>query len=633
MFKLVIQDDEGKTTVVPLIRDELTIGRKEGNTIRLTERNVSRRHARVMRHNGSITIEDLDSYNGIRVNGSRINGKIKLKESDRVQIGDYLIEIKSEAARDQMNEATQPMERVDPMGNTPVPEVTALSTAVTVPTAVPIEMDNLPTQPVTPVPEVKAAAPKAAEPEPPAVAQAQPAAQPVGHARLVVLSTNYAGRDFELDKPAMVIGRTDDNDIWLNHRSISRHHAKIVRENGRYAIVDLQSSNGVRVNGEEYGKVELRRADVIDLGHVRMRFVEPGEDFLFGRDAQAIEIEGERGGRGALWAVLALLVLAAAGGVYWMTIHDDKSSAPDDQKASSANVEPTPAPSEAVVPPPPAVPDAAPVVAVETPPAAEGVASHLRAAEQAIKTEKWAAAHEEANKALELEPSNARALDLARQAKGELASELSYGDFEKCPRTNYRCIIDTFEKIDPLSVYRDKAQPKWNAAREQFIRERVAAAKKLASRGKCDDLRKLATSSAAYWPEAKDSVAAVRCDSSSSDASVKPPPVETEVKPPPVEGEGTEVVSSAEDEKEADAALKEAQAAAKSSDYSKALTLCEKSLRLKKSQEATVVCAIAACNLRRSAEASKYLARIRSAATRESIRKNVCLKNGLDLAK
>ena len=69
MYKLVIQDDEGKTTVVPLIRDELTIGRKEGNTIRLTERNVSRRHARLIRSNGSITIEDLNSYNGIRVNG------------------------------------------------------------------------------------------------------------------------------------------------------------------------------------------------------------------------------------------------------------------------------------------------------------------------------------------------------------------------------------------------------------------------------------------------------------------------------------------------------------------------------------------------------------------------------------
>ena len=44
MFKLSIEDDEGKTTVVPLARDEMTVGRLEGNTIRLTERNVSRKH-------------------------------------------------------------------------------------------------------------------------------------------------------------------------------------------------------------------------------------------------------------------------------------------------------------------------------------------------------------------------------------------------------------------------------------------------------------------------------------------------------------------------------------------------------------------------------------------------------------
>jgi ABC transport system ATP-binding/permease protein len=91
MFKLVIQDDEGKTTVVPLIRDEITVGRKEGNTIRLTERNVSRRHARILRANGAVAIEDLNSYNGVRVNGSRIQGRCHLNPSDRIQIGDYLI--------------------------------------------------------------------------------------------------------------------------------------------------------------------------------------------------------------------------------------------------------------------------------------------------------------------------------------------------------------------------------------------------------------------------------------------------------------------------------------------------------------------------------------------------------------
>jgi len=84
MFKLIIQDDEGKTTVVPLIRDEITIGRKEGNTIRLTERNVSRKHARIVKSNGAVVVEDLDSYNGVKVNGTRIQGRVAVSEADRI---------------------------------------------------------------------------------------------------------------------------------------------------------------------------------------------------------------------------------------------------------------------------------------------------------------------------------------------------------------------------------------------------------------------------------------------------------------------------------------------------------------------------------------------------------------------
>src|SRR6187549_3991346 len=130
MFKLVIQDDEGKTTVVPLVRDEITIGRKEGNTIRLTERNVSRKHARIVRANGAVAIEDLGSYNGVRVNGTRISQRTPLTVSDRVQIGDYLIELKAEGAELSATPTgyddakTQPVERLDPnyaRGQTPIP--------------------------------------------------------------------------------------------------------------------------------------------------------------------------------------------------------------------------------------------------------------------------------------------------------------------------------------------------------------------------------------------------------------------------------------------------------------------------------------------------------------------------------
>ena len=91
MLKLSIEDDEGKTTVVPLTRDEMTVGRQEGNTIRLTERNVSRRHARLSRQNGTLCIEDLSSFTGVRVNGTKIVSPTPLREGDEVQIGDYRI--------------------------------------------------------------------------------------------------------------------------------------------------------------------------------------------------------------------------------------------------------------------------------------------------------------------------------------------------------------------------------------------------------------------------------------------------------------------------------------------------------------------------------------------------------------
>src|SRR5262249_52335057 len=143
----------------------------------------------------------------------------------------------------------------------------------------------------------------------------------VGYGKLVVLSSNFAGKEFELSRPQMIIGRTDENDIVINHRSISRNHAKLVREpeTGRYTISDLQSSNGVRVNGQDYGKVELRRGDVVDLGHVRLRFIEPGEDFVFTRDAVITDVPDAGSRRSLLVAIIVVLVVIGSGFVFWLS--------------------------------------------------------------------------------------------------------------------------------------------------------------------------------------------------------------------------------------------------------------------------------------------------------------------------
>ena len=97
-FQIAIVDDEGQVTSVPLMRDEFTVGRKEGNVIRLTERNVSRNHARIMRENSRFYLNDLSSYNGTRLNGRRIRGKMPLSPGDEIGIGDYTLKIEALAA-------------------------------------------------------------------------------------------------------------------------------------------------------------------------------------------------------------------------------------------------------------------------------------------------------------------------------------------------------------------------------------------------------------------------------------------------------------------------------------------------------------------------------------------------------
>jgi hypothetical protein len=88
--QLVIEDFEGAKTVVAL-DGEVTIGRQEGSTIQLTEKNVSRRHARLRPVDDGWQLEDLQSYNGVRLNGELIEGASLIHEGDLIQIGDYQI--------------------------------------------------------------------------------------------------------------------------------------------------------------------------------------------------------------------------------------------------------------------------------------------------------------------------------------------------------------------------------------------------------------------------------------------------------------------------------------------------------------------------------------------------------------
>ncbi len=269
MYNLVISDDEGMTTVVPLVRDEITVGRLEGNTIRLTERNISRHHARLKRAFGAFSIIDLNSYNGVRVNGMRIKGEAKVKEGDKIQVGDYLLAIQSMAA---VRAARAPTARMENLSQT-------------------MKME----EPIVRPPSAQTA--------------------PIPSApRFYVLNSDERGTEYVLAGDEVRIGRAEDLEVCINHPSISREHAVVASVDGGYSVRDLGSANGMRVNGEDVKEQVIHPGDLVELGQVKLRFVAPGAVFDVEEDSEAVLLVGPFRGYGKPLAIaLAAICIAAAG--------------------------------------------------------------------------------------------------------------------------------------------------------------------------------------------------------------------------------------------------------------------------------------------------------------------------------
>lgn len=76
-----------------LLNGVITIGRKEGNTIRLTEPYASGNHAKIVVKNNEILIEDLNSTNGVFINEEKVNGYAKIRANDKIRIGSAIFKV------------------------------------------------------------------------------------------------------------------------------------------------------------------------------------------------------------------------------------------------------------------------------------------------------------------------------------------------------------------------------------------------------------------------------------------------------------------------------------------------------------------------------------------------------------
>lgn len=100
---------------------------------------------------------------------------------------------------------------------------------------------------------------------------------------LIGMSPEVKGKNYDLAKDKVSIGRNATNLIVLEHPSVSGRHCSITHVNNRYVFADLGSTNGSRVNQKEVKEAELKPKDLVQIGAL---------EFMFDReDAGGVELQ------------------------------------------------------------------------------------------------------------------------------------------------------------------------------------------------------------------------------------------------------------------------------------------------------------------------------------------------------
>ncbi len=231
MAKLVLSMNGAIQGEFELDQERLTIGRKPENDIQIDNLAVSGKHSMIITILDDSFLEDLGSTNGTYVNGKLVK-KHALKDGDVIAIGKHELKYINENASDDDDEFEKTM----------IIKPGSASAAVAAAQAA-----------------EKAGA--AATPQSPSAAPAASGGMPLG--RLTVLNGPIAGKELELTKALITLGKP------------GTQVAVISRRPQGYFLTHIESSGGFPVvNGTEVGAkaYQLKDGDLIELASIKMEF-------------------------------------------------------------------------------------------------------------------------------------------------------------------------------------------------------------------------------------------------------------------------------------------------------------------------------------------------------------------------
>jgi pSer/pThr/pTyr-binding forkhead associated (FHA) protein/pimeloyl-ACP methyl ester carboxylesterase len=219
--KLTLIQQGGPETEFELGKTNISLGRATTNDIFINDGRISRNHARIECNPHSCTLFDTGSINGTFVNDARIDRAI-LQPGDVITLGGSTL-------------------RFDLTKRLDEPEMTVIDSEDDL--AHSLEFEVLPVV----LNETKTS-------------------------RLVV-HTPEQTREISLeDLDQISIGRTEENDLLINHPKVSRKHAEVRHEGGGFILRDLNSTNGTWMSGERINQVVLEDGDQFLIGNAQILF-------------------------------------------------------------------------------------------------------------------------------------------------------------------------------------------------------------------------------------------------------------------------------------------------------------------------------------------------------------------------
>jgi pSer/pThr/pTyr-binding forkhead associated (FHA) protein len=279
----------------------VTFGREIGNDIVIASTEVSRKHAAIAPGEGGYVLTDL-STNGLTINGLRVEKTQLLGRGDVLRIGPEEYRFYADVAK-----ASAPPPAGDAAASAPPPaplEAPALvadtafglssldgmpqidmtvvdledaivaASNTTPPVAAPAPPPAAPVAPPPPPPAAAAPAARASQPQTPASeAPTVPSARKPLATLEVINEGPMKGTKFEIHSPLTNVGRGPHNDVALQDESVSDSHAKILKREGSWWLVDQGSTNGSYVGGRRVqGEQQLTGAPDVRFGSIKMMF-------------------------------------------------------------------------------------------------------------------------------------------------------------------------------------------------------------------------------------------------------------------------------------------------------------------------------------------------------------------------